>query len=468
MTRRHAVIAAVLVVACRDVTAPLRPAASIEAPDSIVILEGDTVRVSGRLLDSAGNPLTTPLAWTSEDTVVVTVSPNGLVRFRQPGWTNLIALGDGLIRRVAVRAAGRFEKVFAGAGFNAIPWCAISIGGATWCFRSDAVYAQLANSLLRLRTPGGKSATMISVQSEHECGLLSGGTPVCWPYLSTAILGDPAAPATTPIDSAVTPIVTGPFIYLSGAYGHNCAVDASGAGWCWGYNFGRPDPYGDLHPGSVLGTGDTTRFLASAPLRVSGGLHLTAIAAGVQHTCALDPAGAAWCWGSNLYGQLGAGALAPTGPSNSAVPVRVAGTQTYTAIAAGGFHTCAIAQDGTPWCWGDIAGGPPACRSSCSAAPRQISAAIALVSISAGGDAGESLSCGLTATGIAYCWGDNFYGEVGDGTTTPRLTPVPVGIGSLKQLSAGTYGACGVTVSGVGYCWGGRLGNSPVRLPFQP
>lgn len=468
MRWRLTALVALSLLACSEVTGPRTPAASIQAPDSLVLLEGDTVRLTATLLDSAGNPIAIPVAWTSEDTMVASVSPEGLVRFKQPGRTALLALGAGLVRRVPLRTAVRFTDVFPNDPYGSITWCAISTSGAAWCYRIDAAFSIHLDSVFRLRTPGGKAATFLSIHSEHECGLLSDGTPVCWPFGNTGLLGDPAAPVTTPIDSAVTPIVSGPFISLASSYGHTCGIATGGAAWCWGYNYGRPDPYGDLHPGSVLGTGDTSRFLALAPLQVSGGVHFSAIAAGIQHTCALDQSGNAWCWGSNLYGQLGAGALAPAGPSNSAVPARVAGTQTYTAIASGGYHTCALAQDGTAWCWGDLPGTPVPCRASCSAAPRQISTT-SFVSITAGGDnLGDALSCGLTSGGTGYCWGDNVAGEVGDGTTTLRISPVPANIGQpLRRLRAGTYGACGVTISGDGYCWGGgRL--APARMPFQP
>jgi alpha-tubulin suppressor-like RCC1 family protein len=81
---------------------------------------------------------------------------------------------------------------------------------------------------------------------------------------------------------------------------------------------------------------------------------------------------------------------------------------------------------------------------------------------------GGTHTCGVTTAGVAYCWGWNFYGEVGDGTTTLRRTPVAVAGGLLFRFSPGSSSlsgvhSCGVTTDDVAYCWGynfyGQLGD---------
>ncbi len=94
--------------------------------------------------------------------------------------------------------------------------------------------------------------------------------------------------------------------------------------------------------------------------------------------------------------------------------------------------------------------------------PAPVTGAPTFVSISVG----NAFACGLTANGSAYCWGDNTYGELGNGTFTTTYTPVAVSGGyTFTQLSAGAFFACGVVASGNAFCWGINIlgvGNQPL------
>jgi alpha-tubulin suppressor-like RCC1 family protein len=98
-------------------------------------------------------------------------------------------------------------------------------------------------------------------------------------------------------------------------------------------------------------------------------------------------------------------------------------------------------------------------------------AAGALVFYQLSSDAGHT--CGVTTDNLAYCWGDNIVGGLGDGTTTERLTPVAVAGGHrFYQVSAGASGTCAVTTGHLAYCWGqgvgGALGNGTNAMRLTP
>ena len=171
-------------------------------------------------------------------------------------------------------------------------------------------------------------------------------------------------------------------------------------------------------------------LIASAPGAIStaesGSFRVFApyhrIAAGAGHSCAARVPGPTYCWGDNGEGQLGL-ANEPTG-SGFVLPQEVTGSSDlgFTALAAGGYHTC-----------------------------------------------------GLTASGAVYCWGYNIFHQVGDGTAVsrrgPTLVHTPSGI-SFSALSAGYWHTCGVTAAGAAYCWGsnseGALGDGTTTTPSEP
>ena len=107
----------------------------------------------------------------------------------------------------------------------------------------------------------------------------------------------------------------------------------------------------------------------------------------------------------------------------STYPVPVTGTIKWGAISAGSTHTCAIALDGVAYCWGDNYWGQMGTGTTTSAAaPGAVGGGLTFATLTAG----AWHTCGVTRAGIAYCWGDNAGGQLGDGTTTPSLVPIRV------------------------------------------
>ena len=173
-----------------------------------------------------------------------------------------------------------------------------------------------------------------------------------------------------------------------------------------------------------------------------------AIAAGDNFTCLLDAQGAAECWGANAVGQLGAGT---TGPS--AGPTAVSGSHHFTQIAATLSTACAVADDGTAWCWGMNGGRFGNGDTTSSSVPVAVSGGLHFQLL---GGAGLTF-CGLTTAGSVYCWGANGQGQLGNGATSATRTAVPAPVTggmSFTGLTSALWATCGITSSGSAYCWG--------------
>ncbi len=175
---------------------------------------------------------------------------------------------------------------------------------------------------------------------------------------------------------------------------------------------------------------------------------LVSVTAGASHTCGLTSAGAAWCWGSDEFGQVGSDVIAAI----SLVPTAVETELRYAAISAGGDHTCAVTGSGELWCWGRNDFGQVGDGSQVN---RSLPVLVPSSSDFAAVTAGQDHTCARTEQGTGYCWGRNDNGQLGEGTQTDRSQPVPVSGGlAFGSLSAGVTHTCGTTTSEYHYCWG--------------
>src|ERR1017187_5652297 len=355
------------------------------------------------------------------------------------------AVGRGLVRRLVVPAV----LVSLAAGLGSL---------------APASQAALAAS---------QRVASISAGGDHTCAVIS-GNGYCWGENYNGELGDgtninsglPAAVDTSGVLAGKT------LTQISAGYEHTCGLDAAGAAYCWGLN-----SYGQL------GDGSTSSTSAPVAVDVSGvlaGKTLIQITAGIADTCAVDAAGAAYCWGWNAFGQLG-----DASTTNSSVPVAVntsgvlAG-KTLTQITPAHDHTCALDAAGAAYCWGLNSYGQLGDGNTTSTSVP--------VAVDTGGLlAGKPLTqitiggydvCAMDASGAAYCWGANHFGELGDGSTTDSSVPVAVDTGgalagkTLTQVSAGIWHTCALDAAGAPYCWGrnasGELGDdsySPSAVP---
>jgi hypothetical protein len=346
---------------------------------------------------------------------------------------------------VAVHGNLRFKALAAG-GLNT---CGLTESGAAYCWGYNffgqlgigSTFGSTAGPEVCRNYDGGHDAcstTPVAVSTnasfsgisilDSPCGLTSAGTVFCWGRNDLGQLGD-----STKIWRSTPVVVSGGLQFAmlatsSGSAGHACALTASGAAYCWGSNY-----YGEIGTGSITGPelcnpGSPSDVPCSTtPVAVSGGLNFSSLGVGGSHTCGLARGGTAYCWGSNGVGALGDGTT-----SSSATPVAVSSGLTFSTIALGVGHTCGLTSSGTAYCWGlnywgqlgtGSAGGPAVCSGvACSLAPVAVSGGLSFNIVAAGG----SHTCGLTSAGAAYCWGDNSFSQLGDGTTTQRLVPTAV------------------------------------------
>lgn len=259
--------------------------------------------------------------------------------------------------------------------------------------------------------------------------------------------------------STPAPITTLPGVVdiAAGVY-HSLALRADGSVWAWGWN-----GVGQLGDGTILDR--------HTPVRVSGLTDVAEISAGAYHSMALKRDGTVWTWGWNALGQLGDGSTL-----DRHAPVQLPLIRDVIGIAAGGFHSLAV-RDGDLWAWGwnlygQLGDGTTVDRHS--AVPVVQSYATTYQSVAAG----TYHSLAVVSRGQVRAWGWNAYGQLGDGTTTDRHVPVYVALPQegFASLAGGGLHSLARHSDGSVWAWGwngvGQLGDgttldrhSPVRIP---
>jgi alpha-tubulin suppressor-like RCC1 family protein len=293
---------------------------------------------------------------------------------------------------------------------------------------------------------------ILAVGEAHTCAIRPGDHEYCWGFNAYGALGiQESSPITIP-EGVLGNL--GMESITAGAE-FSCGLATTGA-FCWGDNLS-----GEIGDGTTIDRGEPA--MTSPP---SGGA-FGAIAAGTDFSCGLV-SGAAYCWGDNYAGQLGNGTT-----TSAASPTAVFGTTQFQTITVGAFHACGLSS-GTAYCWGANTDGELG-NGTTDSLPTTKPTPVSTTTLFATLVAGTDFTCALDNNGNAWCWGTNAYGQLGIGTAGGSAsTPVQVTGGyHFTQLTAGAYHACGITTSnGPTYCWGsnytGQLGDGTTNDHAAP
>lgn len=394
----------------------------------------------------------------------------------------------GVLTGVTALAAGRLHS------------CALTPSGAScWGSNSDGQLGDgsTTNRRIPVAVSGlGSGLRRLVANFRHSCVLDAGGAVLCWGDNFFGQIGD-GTDRDRSLPTAVTGLGSG-LAELAAGYRHNCAASTDGLlARCWGNNFDGqlgngaftnklvPVPVNGLTAGTqrvalgfqhscawspARGTecwgdgtsgqlGDGLGTSAATPVRVQLSDGSGALAGGVFHTCSVTLAGGIKCWGENGNGQLGDGTA-----TDRLLPTEVVGLEgAQRSVAAGGFHTCAVAVDGRMSCWGSNSNGQLGIGGSGSrTTPAPVEGLPGPVQVAS---AGEGHTCALTVAGGVLCWGDNSAGQLGDGSNTSRGDPavVPGLETGVSAVSVNGDYSCALLASGAVRCWGsnafGQLGS---------
>lgn len=369
-----------------------------------------------------------------------------------------LALGLGAVLGLLLPGPGRaLAAAQPGSSFSfsaGWPSCAIEAGKA-YCWAPGSVpVAVNTRGVLN-----GKTLTQISTGPGYACALDTSGAAYCWGanqwgQLGFGVLGSSVVPV--PVDTKGV-LAGKKLVRISAAEQEACALDSTGHAYCWG-----------LNTGGELGDGGTANSDIPVAVDTSGALagkRLTQISAGNAYACAVDTTGAAYCWGFGHNGELGNG-----GSTSSSVPVSVDASgvlagKKLVGISASelGGSTCAVDAGGSAYCWGENLEGQLGDDSTNGSA---VPVAVDTSGVLTGKTltqvtAGSVYTCALDSAGAAYCWGDNLQGQLGDNSRDSSAVPVAVDTSgalagkALTQVSAGGLSlACAMSTSGAVYCWG--------------
>jgi hypothetical protein len=413
-----------------------------------------------RVVDASGNPVsgaTVTFAVTTGGGSVTGASrsTDALGLATVGGWTlgktvttNTVTATVGALPIVSFTATPTFvvSRVAGGGGFT----CAVTVDGVPFCWGDNSTGALGDNSTSPHGTPaavaGSSSFVSISAGLGHTCGITSAGAASCWGSNASGQLG-----VNSTAQKLIPTLVNGGLVFSAMDLGtdHSCGVTTGGAVECWGAN-----------GSGQLGLGNNTQKLIPTQVAASG---YTQVTSGVFYSCGTRTTGAGNCWGINGFGQLGDSTKA-----TRTLPTLVKGGLIFVEVVSSQTHSCGRTSAGTVFCWGFNGQGRLAqdtltLTNNESLVPKQVLGLSSVAQLVAG----QAHTCARTSGNTVYCWGLGDAGQLGNGDFNNReaatLVSLPGGVSGFVSIAAGAAHTCGVTSTGALYCWGdnfnGQLGD---------
>ncbi|HET7565899.1 MAG TPA: Ig-like domain-containing protein [Gemmatimonadaceae bacterium] len=474
----------------------------VVSPSSGMVILGNALQLAATVIDARGDTLTDrPITWASSDTTIATVDSAGFVTPHFADTVTITATAGGQSGTFALRVVLRFAQLDDGSNrpSASLHTCGMTTTGAVYCWGQNASGVlgdgTTTNRSAPVATPGAPTFAHLVAGNDYACALDPSGRTYCWGANSYGQLGDGMfAPHAVP-EAAAGNLS---FIKLFAGESYVCALTSGGAAYCWGRNTrfetgagtgatvstptavaGNPTlgtaAFEDLTLGGEtscgltasgaaycwgdgmhgqLGNGVAAIYQFQVP--VAGHYTFSQLSTSGQHSCGVTTSGSAYCWGWNNHGQLGIGATA----DSALTPALVAGNHTFARVIAAQGFTCGLTPAGAAYCWGNNSSGQlgNGTIGGSSRVPVAVAGGLTFSSLDMfSSDSLHSHVCGLTTSGVAYCWGDNQHGQLGDGTTTTRGAPAAAsGDLTFVQLQVGFERACGLTSAHIAYCWGGN------------
>jgi alpha-tubulin suppressor-like RCC1 family protein len=459
----------------------------------------DTVRVTATVFDQYGDVmLQVNVAWASDDPTVANVDQMGLVTSFRDGQTTIRAQGGTIRNSLDVEVLQEPDLLEGLEGNNQFHWTGFLLrdplkvrltdGAGTAVVGEDVTWevidgeGDIVPDAPRTDSEGEASAAWILGTGESgpqrvAASVLELDTVFFDATGSAPIALLNAGPLTGPmLDTLTTMLLTRDSLGIPESGIPIEFEDITGFGEI-AQGPTTTDINGELDVGWILGPTPGPQELTAVRTDIDAELPLTASATGVldpwpfevtapgfSHTCAVDNQGAPFCWGSNEQSQLASEDTLPV-ESPQAIPT----AQTWSQIGAGRFHSCGLTTGGVAFCWG---------QGWQTGQPWDSVSFVTDPTLVAGGawealTVGASHNCGRKADGTGWCWGDEAEGRLGNGVLVPTDVPTVISGGQTwNQLSAGHSHTCGLTPAGDAYCWGqgqvGQLGDGGVDDQTTP